>query len=423
MTALTSGALITTPGPLATPSGVPPAEIASGIRLRPSEPRTAQDDERAQPAAVDPDLLEPGLHRLPDPAAQLGGQRHQAQVAQRPGQVPGRVTVNPVPAARTGVSTRWSGCHGLTWKNWLSRAGRPGPRPKISTSSGSPLAGSAQTSTRPMVDAGSVGVTRSPAALPARHPHRRDHPVAGLPPGLGQQAQRQRRRDQVGRAGQPVGLRPADLGQQLVTGVPDVGAAAAELVGVPLAGVGEHVDPPPVRRRLPHPHLRRAVEQRGQPGQAGHRRQPERRVALRVARVGLVRGGQDAGAELARRSAGARSPAARWRSPAGRRAAPPRRPPAPTGARSGSSPRSSQVGYRGTRRTCHFAQTPNNGTITAGLRRAAYVTRKSKFAPLVRRPPPGLGSETVSNDRETLTRRLWRDGPVGQRWRTGKDSS
>ena len=39
----------------------------------------------------------------------------------------------------------------------------------------------------------------------------------GLPPGLGQQAQRQRRRDQVGRAGQPVGLRPADLGQQLVT--------------------------------------------------------------------------------------------------------------------------------------------------------------------------------------------------------------
>src|SRR5262249_12509236 len=40
MIALTSGAPITTPGPLATESGVPPAEIASGIRLRPSEPRT-----------------------------------------------------------------------------------------------------------------------------------------------------------------------------------------------------------------------------------------------------------------------------------------------------------------------------------------------------------------------------------------------
>ena len=82
-----------------------------------------------------------------------------------PARLPALVTVNPVPGARTGVSTRGSGCHGLTWKNWLSSAGRPEPRPKISTISGSPLDGSAQMSTRPTVDAGSAGVIRSPAAL------------------------------------------------------------------------------------------------------------------------------------------------------------------------------------------------------------------------------------------------------------------
>ena len=75
------------------------------------------------------------------------------------------VTVKPVPEARTGVSTRGSGCHGLTWKNWLSSADRAEPRLKISTISGSPLAGSAQMSTCPTVDAGSAGVIRRPAAL------------------------------------------------------------------------------------------------------------------------------------------------------------------------------------------------------------------------------------------------------------------
>ena len=73
--------------------------------------------------------------------------------------------MNPVPAARTGVSTRGSGRHGLTWKNWLASAGRAEPRLKISTISGSPLDGSAQISTCPTVDAGSAGVIRSPAAL------------------------------------------------------------------------------------------------------------------------------------------------------------------------------------------------------------------------------------------------------------------
>ena len=73
--------------------------------------------------------------------------------------------MKPVPEARTGVSTRGSGRHGLTWKNWLSSAGRAEPRLKISTISGSPLAGSAQMSTCPTVDAGSAGVIRRPAAL------------------------------------------------------------------------------------------------------------------------------------------------------------------------------------------------------------------------------------------------------------------
>ena len=31
------------------------------------------------------------------------------------------------------------------------------------------------------------------------------------------------------------------------------------------------------------------------------------------------------------------------------------------------------------------------------------------------------GTETVSNDQRTLTRRPWRDGPAGQRWRTDRD--
>ena len=44
----------------------------------------------------------------------------------------------------------------------------------------------------------------------------------------------------------------------------------------------------------------------------------------------------------------------------------------------------------------HFAQTPNNGTITAGSGKARRAATKA-FAPLVRRPSPGLGSETVSN--------------------------
>ena len=44
----------------------------------------------------------------------------------------------------------------------------------------------------------------------------------------------------------------------------------------------------------------------------------------------------------------------------------------------------------------HFAQIPNNGTITAGSRQVRRPPQK-QFAPLVRRPSPGLGSETVSN--------------------------
>src|SRR5215470_747263 len=64
----------------------------------------------------------------------------------------------------------------------------------------------------------------------------------------------------------------------------------------------------------------------------------------------------------------------------------------------------------------HFAQMSNNGTITAGpweVRRAATkpvrASRQEAF--------PGLGSETVSNGQEALTRGFWRDGPVVQRWR------
>ena len=44
----------------------------------------------------------------------------------------------------------------------------------------------------------------------------------------------------------------------------------------------------------------------------------------------------------------------------------------------------------------HFAQMSNNGTITAGSRDVRRAAQK-RFAPLVRRPCPGLGSETVSN--------------------------
>jgi len=79
------------------------------------------------------------------------------------------VTVKPVPEARTGVSTRGSARHGLTWKNWLISAGRAEPRLKISTISGSPLAGSAQTSTCPTVDAGSASVIRRPAGRGSRN--------------------------------------------------------------------------------------------------------------------------------------------------------------------------------------------------------------------------------------------------------------
>ena len=45
----------------------------------------------------------------------------------------------------------------------------------------------------------------------------------------------------------------------------------------------------------------------------------------------------------------------------------------------------------------HFAHMSNNGTITAGSRDARRATQK-RFAPLVRRPSTGLGSETVSNE-------------------------
>src|ERR1700745_1933908 len=40
----------------------------------------------------------------------------------------------------------------------------------------------------------------------------------------------------------------------------------------------------------------------------------------------------------------------------------------------------------------HFAQIPNNGTITTGSRQVRRSAQKH-FAPLVRRPSPGLGSE------------------------------
>ena len=82
-------------------------------------------------------------------------------------------------------------------------------------------------STCPTVEAGSAGVTRSPAAL---WPATRSGEItlnAGLRPGLGEQAQGQRRRHQVGRARQPERRLAANLGEQLVAGVPDVGAASA----------------------------------------------------------------------------------------------------------------------------------------------------------------------------------------------------
>src|SRR5437870_5645168 len=50
-----------------------------------------------------------------------------------------------------------------------------------------------------------------------------------------------------------------------------------------------------------------------------------------------------------------------------------------------------------------FAQTPNNVTITARFQERRLRRQQMPLTPLVRTPPHGLGSGTVSNDRKTLT--------------------
>ena len=115
--------------------------------------------------------------------ASSAGSATSPRLLRAPARRPALVTVNPVPGARAGASTRGSGCQGLTWKNRLCRAGRPEPRPNTSTISGSPLDGSAQMSTRPTVDSGSAGVIRSPAAArPATRTGAITLNLARLPP-------------------------------------------------------------------------------------------------------------------------------------------------------------------------------------------------------------------------------------------------
>src|SRR5438876_12016777 len=57
----------------------------------------------------------------------------------------------------------------------------------------------------------------------------------------------------------------------------------------------------------------------------------------------------------------------------------------------------------------HFAQMSNNGRIIADSRDARLAAPK-RFELLVWSPSPGLGSVTVSNDDDALTRWLLREG-------------
>ena len=212
-------------------------------------------------AAVDADRLEPLRYRQAVPARQLLGQRQHPQVAQRPGQVAGaghgeagaggphwrqhpRVRVPRADLEELAFKRRPGRAAAEDLDHQRQPAGRVGPDVDVP-------------------DCGRRIGRRHPQAgrAAARDPHRRDHAELRPPAALGQQAQRQGRRNQVGRVRQPERLPAADLGEQLVAGIPDVGAAAADLIVVALAGVGQYVDPPPGGRCLPDPHLRHAIKQ------------------------------------------------------------------------------------------------------------------------------------------------------------------
>ena len=230
----------------------------------------------------------------------LPGSVSSSRLCRTPAKSPGVVVVKPVPGPRCGVRIALSGVHGPAWRNCASRAAPPDPRPKTSTRSGSPVPGVAQISACAIVDCEPGRPDRQPGGVLPRHSPRRQEAQRGSRSRSADQPDGQRRRHEVGCPGEPEGLRAVDSGEQLLTGIPQEGVVA-DLVRVVLAGVGERVHPPVIRRCLPDPYPRHSVHQRRHAGEGGQRREAEGRVAFGVPGEGQALRPEDAFFQLPRR--------------------------------------------------------------------------------------------------------------------------
>src|SRR6266536_3722060 len=218
----------------------------------------------------------------------------------------GFARVKRVPGPGNGVSARRPGGSVLACRKWLTSVGLPPSRPASST-----LQRQAAARVSPDLHLADRGrrVPRDQTnahGIPAGNSLRANAGDTATRARPAQQPCRERGRSEVCCPGKPESGRAEYLSEQPAPGVPDK-RSGRHRIGVPFASVGQHVNPPPGRRRLPHAHPGRAVQQPSDVAQSWQAGNPEEPVALRVSLVWSARRGENPRTQLRRAHRGSGS--------------------------------------------------------------------------------------------------------------------